>query len=291
MNKIHKLFFVLPALMLAGVFLCFSQSAYAANSDYAPSGLQSIRTTELCGFLSEANNPLSNAANCSSNTSYSYNDAAVQRICDDTIASEETYIKQTCAKYEKEKKDRAKYTLGDFQSLCSKRATYKTNKTACEQMEAYLRTKDCPSIPSDPKTNQLTDFVSKCKKKTGGTKGGPKSGSPTATEQAPAYDGNECAGAATFFKFNCGSADQNSGKEDNPIFVVLLTIVNVVAFGVSLLVIGGIVYGGILYASASDNSGQTQKAISTITNSIIGLVLFSLLWVIINFIVPGGLIG
>lgn len=102
-----------------------------------------------------------------------------------------------------------------------------------------------------------------------------------------------CGGVGTFFNFEtiCEGADKEKNSTQNPIFAILLGVVNIVAFGVGIAVIGGIVYGGLMYASARDNSGQVQKAINIIATSVVGLIAFSLLWAVINFIVPGGLIA
>ena len=101
-----------------------------------------------------------------------------------------------------------------------------------------------------------------------------------------------CGDTKTYFDFSaiCKGTDSGDGGEKNPIYAMILGITNILAVGVSIAVAGGIIYGGIMYASAQDNAGQTQKAIGIIANSIIGLILFFLLFAILNFIVPGGLI-
>ena len=102
-----------------------------------------------------------------------------------------------------------------------------------------------------------------------------------------------CGGVGTFFNFEdiCEGTDQEKGADQNPIFAILLGIVNIVAFGVGIAVVGGIIYGGLMYASARDNNGQVQKAINIIATSVVGLIAYALLWAVVNFIVPGGLIA
>ena len=102
-----------------------------------------------------------------------------------------------------------------------------------------------------------------------------------------------CGNTGTFFNFEdiCSGTDDEKGGTENPIFAMLLGIVNIVAFGVGIAVVGGIVYGGLMYSTARDNSGQVQKAINIIATSVVGLIAYALLWAVINFIVPGGLIA
>jgi len=60
---------------------------------------------------------------------------------------------------------------------------------------------------------------------------------------------------------------------------------------VGIAVVGGIIYGGLLYATANGNSSKTQQGISVIVNAIIGLLLYIFLFALTNFLVPGGIIG
>ncbi len=102
---------------------------------------------------------------------------------------------------------------------------------------------------------------------------------------------NKCGDVKTFFNLTdiCAGTDKDASDEKSPIIAIALGILNFMAFGVSLVVAGGIVYGGIMYASARDNSSQTQKAMTIIVDSVTGLIAFFFLWAIINFLVPGGL--
>lgn len=288
-NNIHNYLVVgifLSALSLLAVFF-LSSKTIAASYDYIPNGLRTI-AQDICGFATEAGDASSEKCPNVSTASYSAHNTGVTAVCQ-AMRGSETYIKETCAKYDKEKQDRDKYTLGDFQSLCSSRNNYKSNPL-CEPMGDYLKTKGCSSIQNSPKTNQLKEFVTQCKKKLGGVKGGIKSGASDKEDEDSSYSGQKCGDAATFFNYGgCKDANSEAGDKTNPVIVIILTIVNFVAFGVSVAVVGGIIYGGILYTSARDNSGQTQKAIEIITNSVVGLIAFFALWAVINFIVPGGL--
>lgn len=70
---------------------------------------------------------------------------------------------------------------------------------------------------------------------------------------------------------------------------LLLTILNFLAVGVGIAVVGGIVFGGLRYATADGNASNAQQGITFIVNSVIGLLLFIFMYAIINFLVPGGL--
>lgn len=78
-------------------------------------------------------------------------------------------------------------------------------------------------------------------------------------------------------------------KKEGAIISLFRAIVQFLSIGVGLAITGGIIYGGMLYASARDNSSQVEKSKTIITNSIIGLILYILLVAISNFLIPGGL--
>ncbi|MCA9338867.1 hypothetical protein KC939_00805 [Candidatus Saccharibacteria bacterium] len=99
----------------------------------------------------------------------------------------------------------------------------------------------------------------------------------------------KCGGVATAFNYGCDGADSESGGNDNPIFQVLFFIVNIVALGVGMVAVGGVIYGAILYTSAGDNGEQTKKGIHIIVNAVLGVTLFAFMYAILNFLVPGGL--
>lgn len=74
------------------------------------------------------------------------------------------------------------------------------------------------------------------------------------------------------------------------IMFFLKALIKLMAAGVGIAVVGGIVWGGIMYMTAQDSASQTQKAITIIVNSLIGLLMFILLYAIVNFLVPGGVL-
>lgn len=76
---------------------------------------------------------------------------------------------------------------------------------------------------------------------------------------------------------------------DSPVVNMLLQIINFMAVGVGIAVVGGIAWGGMLYASSNGDSSKAKQGITTIVNSILGLFLFMFTYAFINFLVPGGL--
>ena len=70
---------------------------------------------------------------------------------------------------------------------------------------------------------------------------------------------------------------------------MLLTITNWLAIGVAIAVVGGIVYGAIMYTTSGGNQEQAHKAIGIIRSAVIALILYFAMWSFLNFLTPGGL--
>lgn len=98
----------------------------------------------------------------------------------------------------------------------------------------------------------------------------------------------ECGGAQTSI-ISCPQTSEGTDARNSGIWGVLLIVLNILTAGVGIAAVGGIVYGSILYTTASDNSQQTQKAIEVIRNVIIGLAAYGLMYLFLNFIIPGGI--
>ena len=100
-------------------------------------------------------------------------------------------------------------------------------------------------------------------------------------------------GLSTKTPANCGDISTNIIKCDtnggDPVTSLLLQLFNFAAVGVGIAVMGGIIWGGVLYASSNGDSGKVNQGKTAIVNSIIGLLLFIFMYAIVNFIVPGGL--
>ena len=101
------------------------------------------------------------------------------------------------------------------------------------------------------------------------------------------FPGAENKGGEWCVALNSGSSDINQ----NPIITFLKGIVQFLAAGVGLAVVGGIVYGGIMFMTARANPGQIQKAEEILRSAIIGLLLYIFMFAILNFLIPGGILS
>jgi hypothetical protein len=97
----------------------------------------------------------------------------------------------------------------------------------------------------------------------------------------------ECGGATTSI-ISCTEKNGSDVKQTG-VWALLKLVLNIMTAGVGILAVAGIVWGAILYTTASDKAEQTKKAITIITNVVIGIIAYALMFVIINFLIPGGL--
>lgn len=77
--------------------------------------------------------------------------------------------------------------------------------------------------------------------------------------------------------------------ETSAIWGILLFVINILTAGVGLAAVAGVVYGAILYTTASGDPAKVKQALSTFTNIAIGIVAYAAMFTILNFITPGGL--
>ena len=98
--------------------------------------------------------------------------------------------------------------------------------------------------------------------------------------------GSTCGSAHTFFDWGC-----NGASDKDSILTVLVTISNWLAAGVVIAVIGGIIYGAIMYATSAGDAAKAKSATEIIRNAFIALILYFLMWAFLQYIVPGGLFG
>ena len=109
-----------------------------------------------------------------------------------------------------------------------------------------------------------------------------KGGSETCgNKNGPFGDGNDGVPIAL------GVGCKGSG---NPIFSYLQGLIPILTAGVGIVVVGAIIYGGIVYASARGDKNQTMEGVKIITNAVIALVMFILMAAILEFLVPGGVV-
>lgn len=59
---------------------------------------------------------------------------------------------------------------------------------------------------------------------------------------------------------------------------------------VGIAAVGGVIWAGILYLSASDNASQVKQAKTIIVDVAIGLIAFGLMFLVLNWLVPGGVL-
>lgn len=109
---------------------------------------------------------------------------------------------------------------------------------------------------------------------------------PVFADCTPSKD-SQCCGKAETSLINC-SNNPGTDVQSNPIWSILLIIINIMTAGVGILAVAGITYGAVLYTTAEDKANQVRQAIDIITNVVIGLVAFALMWALLNFIIPGG---
>lgn len=94
-----------------------------------------------------------------------------------------------------------------------------------------------------------------------------------------------CNGVNTAIEFNCSGGSEPGGGFTS----ILLWVINIMAAGVGVAVVIGIVLGGITYSMSDGDASKAKQGKDMITNSIIGLFLFLFLFAAANFLVPGGL--
>lgn len=75
----------------------------------------------------------------------------------------------------------------------------------------------------------------------------------------------------------------------NTISTIILAVIDFMAIGVGIAVVGGLTWGGFVYAQSGGDASKVAEAKNIIINAVIGLVLFFILWAGVNFLVPGGL--
>ena len=98
--------------------------------------------------------------------------------------------------------------------------------------------------------------------------------------------------------YKCGDTETSinfgekcNGEGTSNVTAILLMIIDVMAVGVGIAVVGGIAWGGLTYAMADGDAGKTKESVQIIINAVIGLVLFFLLYAGANFFVPGGVLN
>lgn len=95
----------------------------------------------------------------------------------------------------------------------------------------------------------------------------------------------ECGGAQTAI-IECGN---KTGQE--AILEIIKQVIRVLTFGIGIVAVGAVAFGGILYSSSGDNPENLKKAKDIWMNVAIGLLIYTFLVAITNFLIPGGVFG
>lgn len=77
-------------------------------------------------------------------------------------------------------------------------------------------------------------------------------------------------------------------KGNNPIWGLLLLVVNILTAGVGIVAVGGIIYAALLWTTAEDKNAQIVKSKEVIFNVVLGMAAFALLYAFLQFLIPGG---
>lgn len=99
---------------------------------------------------------------------------------------------------------------------------------------------------------------------------------------------NKCGGVDTAI-ISCSQDNGGKTVKDNGVWGILLIAINIMTAGVGVAAVGGLLYAGIIYATASNDQAKVVKAKDTIYNVVLGLVMFALMWSFLQFLVPGGI--
>lgn len=106
---------------------------------------------------------------------------------------------------------------------------------------------------------------------------------------APATMADTSCGTETaIIKCPTGQVPEDGSDENPGIWVLLSLVLQIMTAGVGIVAVGGLIYGGILYASAGDASDKVKKAIEVIRNVVIGVLAYVAMYGLINFLIPGG---
>lgn len=97
-------------------------------------------------------------------------------------------------------------------------------------------------------------------------------------------------------KYTCGSGDAafktqidfGCRGEGNPIMDLAYSILRFLSVGVGLVLIGSMIYAGIMYTTSGGSPEQTTAAKNRIRDAVIALAFYLLIFAMIQFLVPGG---
>ena len=88
----------------------------------------------------------------------------------------------------------------------------------------------------------------------------------------------------------CSKADDGSVSSGG-VFELLKWVLRIMTGLVGIAAVGGLVWAGMLYGSASSSNEQVKHAKTIITDVVVGLVAYALMFIVVNWLIPGGVVG
>lgn len=117
----------------------------------------------------------------------------------------------------------------------------------------------------------------------------------SASVQTPTFKGGYQCGSGknavgTSINIGCeGAKCQTSNKDGcSALLDAAFAIIRFLAAGVGIVVIGSVIYAGVMYSSARDDPSAVGKAKDRIKNSFYALLMYIFAYALLNFLIPGG---
>ena len=128
-------------------------------------------------------------------------------------------------------------------------------------------------------------------------------GSPVKADGTPAYDTNtkRCKPPTVAKTYQCGKGNDIAvytsidfgciGKDCkhvtcNPVVDMAFAIIKFLSAGVGVVIVGSLIYGGIMYSTSGDSPETNAKAKKRIRSNIVALMIFIFAYAILSYIAP-----
>jgi len=122
------------------------------------------------------------------------------------------------------------------------------------------------------------------------------SGLKNANSQPPANLNTVCATDKVNTKYYCGAPDKNNKVETtidigcqgrgNPVTDLMFAVIRFLTNGVGIVIVGSLIYGGIMYSTSGDSPETNAKAKKRIRSNIVALMIFIFAYAILNYVIP-----
>jgi hypothetical protein len=103
----------------------------------------------------------------------------------------------------------------------------------------------------------------------------------------PVYAGTKCGG--TTFHQVTTSIDIGCKGVGNPVSDMLFAFLRFLSVGVGLVIVGSLIWAGILYIFSRDDPGAVSTAKMRILHTIVALLIYIFAYAMLDFLIPGGL--